>query len=302
MNPTETQTEWLMNDIIKLLRPHHWVKNTFIFLPMFFGRHLNDLACWQASLLAFLFFSLAASAIYCLNDVADKRADAIHPVKRTRPVASGRVSASTALALFATLVAAAVAGSWLLLPSHQGATAVVAIYILLNIAYTCRLKRVAILDVFIVAAGFVLRLVMGGVVCDIWLSPWIVLMVFLLTLFMAFAKRRDDVVLSAKAEKPMRKSVEGYSVPFMDLTLGMLGAITIVCYIIFTVSPDVVERFGNDYIYLTVVFVLWGILRYLQLTLVNNDSGNPTGIILKDRSIQLCILAWIATFGIIIYL
>lgn len=291
-----------MNDIIKLLRPHHWVKNTFIFLPMFFGRHLNDPACWQASLLAFLFFSLAASAIYCLNDVADKGADAIHPVKRTRPVASGRVSASTALALFASLVTAAVTGSWLLLPSHQGATAVVAIYILLNIAYTYRLKRVAILDVFIVAAGFVLRLVMGGIVCDIWLSPWIVLMVFLLTLFMAFAKRRDDVILSAKSEKPMRKSIEGYSVPFMDLTLGMLGAITIVCYIIFTVSPDVVERFGNDYIYLTVVFVLWGILRYLQLTLVNNDSGSPTGIMLKDRSIQLCILAWIATFGMIIYL
>jgi len=172
----------------------------------------------------------------------------------------------------------------------------------MNIAYSLKLKQLAIVDVFIIATGFVLRVLAGGMATDIFLSHWIVLMTFLLTLFLAFAKRRDDVVTLEESGVAMRPSVNHYNLPFMNLAISILASITMVCYIMYTVSPVVVERFNSPYVYLTSLFVLAGIIRYLQITVVDVKSGSPTRVLLKDRFIQGCILCWIIAFVLIIYL
>lgn len=172
---------------------------------------------------------------------------------------------------------------------------------LLNIAYCLKLKLFAIIDVFIVASGFVLRLVAGGVACDIWLSPWIVSLTFLLALFLAFAKRRDDVVQYELKGSITRKNVNRYNRAFLDQVLGLIGAIIIVCYVMYAVSPDVEARLDSQYVYVTSVFVLAGILRYLQLTIVDSRSGSPTAVLYRDRFIQSCVACWILMFMFILY-
>ena len=171
----------------------------------------------------------------------------------------------------------------------------------LNIIYCIKLKQFAIVDVFIIAFGFVLRVVIGGVVAGIFISQWIVLMTFLLALFLAFAKRRDDVILHEAMGVTLRDNTNRYNLNFLNQTLTIIGSITMVCYMMYTVSDEVCARMNTHYLYLTSIFVLAGIIRYLQLTLVDDKSGSPTKILMKDRFIQLCILAWIISFIIIIY-
>lgn len=286
-----------------LIRPQQWVKNIFVFLPMFFAGKITDPVCWYNSLVAFVAFSFMASSIYCINDVVDKEADRLHPQKRLRPVASGRISVRraciVATVMFFCSVATVIAGS------HEAwiyAMALLVAYFILNIAYCIRLKRYAIIDVFIIAIGFVLRLALGGVMCGIWLSPWIVCLTFLLSLFLAFAKRRDDVIIYEEQGILVRRNVAGYNSAFMNQTLGILASITIVCYIIYSVDSEVEARLGSRYVYTTSIFVLAGVLRYLQIALVDVNSGSPTKIVLKDRFVQTCIAGWLLSFFLIIYL
>ena len=178
---------------------------------------------------------------------------------------------------------------------------VIAFYIIMNIAYCVKLKQLAIVDVFIIAVGFVLRVIAGGFATGIHLSHWIVLMTFLLALFLAFAKRRDDVVMYEDSGVKMRKNVNRYNLSFMNQLIAVVGCLTMMCYIMYTVSPEVTSRFKSNYIYVTSVFVLAGIIRYLQITVVDVKSGSPTKVLMKDRFIQLCILGWITTFAIILY-
>lgn len=289
--------------IIRLVRPHQWVKNLFVALPLFFSGSLLDLWCWWQTFVAFLSFSLAASAIYCLNDILDAGEDRRHPVKRHRPVASGNVSVGAAYCAMGILVLGALAVCCMLAGGRTYALmAIIGIYLALNVAYCLRLKRHAIIDVFIISFGFVLRLFAGGESCGIWLSPWIVLMTFLVALFLAFAKRRDDVVIRERTGQVTRGNTSDYNLAFLNQTLGLTGAITIVCYIMYTVSPEVGLRMGSGYLYLTAVFVIAGILRYLQMTIVDARSGSPTKILLNDRFIQGCVVMWLLTFATVIYL
>lgn len=290
-----------MLPIIKLLRPHQWAKNAFVFLPMFFGAQLLNLNCWLSSVLMALAFSLMASAIYCINDIKDFESDRRHPKKRFRPLASGQVSVRSAIVLMVILILMSLV-TGCLCPHRWEALLVLLIYLVLNLGYSFRLKQFAIVDVFIVSFGFVLRLVGGGVVCGIWLSPWIVLMTFLLALFLSFAKRRDDVVIREQGGLVARKNTLRYNLQYLNITLGLLGAITIVCYIIYTVSPEVEARIGSGYVYISSIFVLAGILRYLQLAIVDVNSGSPTKVLLRDRFIQCCIMLWLTLFIILIYL
>lgn len=288
--------------VLKLLRPQQWVKNGFVFLPMFFGGRMLDWLCWRESLIAFFAFSFAASAIYCLNDIRDVEADRLHPVKRLRPVAAGDVPVGVAFVLMAALVCMSVALCLFALSLDPvGVAAVVVLYLLLNVAYCLKLKQYAIIDVFVVSSGFVLRLVAGGLACGIWLSPWIVSLTFLIALFLAFAKRRDDVVRWEDEGRINRRSITRYNLTFINQILGLIGAITIVCYMMYTVSPEVIERMGSGYVYVTSVFVLAGILRYLQIAIVDRNSGSPTKILLTDRFIQCCMLCWGLLFMAIIY-
>ena len=292
-----------MKSILSLLRPQQWIKNVFVFLPMFFGGRIADVECWLMATLAFMAMCFTASAIYCMNDILDRDDNRRHPRKRYRPVASGKISVRKAWAVFGVmLVLAGIVADFGFSGLERGeASVLLGGYLLLNIAYCLWLKRIAIVDVFCISAGFVIRVFLGGVSCGIWVSPWLVCLTFLLTLFLAFAKRRDDVILRLDTGTLSRASTAGYNVPFMNQVLGLLGAITMTCYIIYTVQPEVEARFGSEYIYLTSVFVLAGLLRYLQLTLVENVSDDPTEILQKDRFIKGCVACWLAVFVIILY-
>jgi len=290
-----------MKKTLLLIRPQQWIKNGFVLIPMFFGGRLLNADDVIASVVTFFAFSFAASAIYCFNDIVDVDADRRHPVKCHRPIASGAVSVPTAYALMAVL---ALLSALLLffLPQRAGETAgIVAFYFLLNMAYCLWLKRHAIIDVCTVAFGFVLRILAGGMACDVAVSNWLVLMTFLLALFLSFAKRRDDVLRMNETGEPPRRNTIRYNITFVNQAITITGTVTLVCYIMYTVSPEVVSRFHAPYLYLTSIFVLVGLLRYMQLTVVDEVSGDPTKILLRDRFTQAIVVAWIMVFLLIIY-
>ena len=290
-----------MKKTLLLIRPQQWLKNGFVLIPMFFGGRLLNADDVIASVVTFFAFSFAASAIYCFNDIVDVDADRRHPVKCHRPIASGAVSVPTAYALMAVL---ALLSALLLffLPQRAGETAgIVAFYFLLNMAYCIWLKRHAIIDVCTVAFGFVLRILAGGMACDVAVSNWLVLMTFLLALFLSFAKRRDDVLRMNETGEAPRKNTSRYNLTFINQAITIAASVTLVCYIMYTVSPEVTSRYHADYLYLTTVFVLLGLLRYIQIAVVDKKSGDPTKVILKDHFTQLVVLAWGVSFLLIIY-
>lgn len=294
-----------MTKYISLLRPAQWLKNGFVLLPIFFSGKLLDTTVWLDVIPTVIAFCLISSAVYCLNDIIDIESDRKHPRKRKRPIASGAISKNMAKIILCVLVLASLSIVTLCYNSPHIRillTSIILGYFILNIAYCYRLKKIAIIDVFVIAIGFVLRLFSGGTATQIWLSPWIVLMTFLLALFLAFAKRRDDVVMYEESGLITRGNIINYNLPFMNQTLGLLGAITIICYITYTVSPEVVNRLHNEYIYLTSVFVIAAILRYLQVSIVKTDSGSPTKILIHDRFIHFCIIGWVISFIVILYL
>lgn len=291
----------MFGSIISLLRPHQWVKNIFVILPLFFGGHILDIWCWKQALITFAAFMLISSSIYCLNDIIDMEADRMHPLKRNRPLASGKLKPLHAAIIMCVLSISSFMMCSLLEAESLSVALLIFIYMSLNVAYCYVLKKYAIIDVFVVALGFVIRLLSGGLACEIPLSPWIILMTFLLALFLAFAKRRDDVILMERKHIIVRKNVSRYNIAFINQTLGIVGSVTIVCYIMYSVSPEVVARFNNRYVYLTSIFVLGAILRYLQVTVVELKSGSPTNILFRDRFIQVCLLLWFGTFMVILY-
>ncbi|MBA3031266.1 MAG: decaprenyl-phosphate phosphoribosyltransferase [Desulfobacteraceae bacterium] len=288
-----------MKDFIKLLRPWQWTKNLFIFLPLFFALQINHLDLVIKAGAAFLIFCLITSSIYIFNDWHDVEDDRLHPEKRLRPLASGKISkkvAGTAITVFSTL------GLILSYCLGHAMLSLVAFYMVLNVAYTLKLKHISIMDIFIIASGFVIRIFIGGVVTHIKIYPWIIIMTFLLSLFLALGKRRDDVLILLESNNKTRKSLDGYNLQFLDMTMMAMAAITIVAYIMYTMSTEVMARFRTDKLYFTTLFVILGIMRYMKLILVEKKSGDPTEILLKDRFLQYTILCWIISFGILIYL
>lgn len=280
------------------MRPHQYIKNLFIFLPLFFALKITDTDLLLNAVIAFIAFSLTASAVYTLNDYHDIEEDREHPKKKYRPLASGAISKSQAIIIMGVL---SVSGVALMYSLSLQAMIILISYVLMNIAYSFYLKHIAILDVNIIAIGFVLRLFIGSAVTGIELSMWIVIMTFLLALFMALAKRRDDVLIFMETGKKMRKVIDGYNLQFLDAAMAIMAAVVIVAYTIYTTSAEVVEKFHSQYLYLTALFVILGIMRYLQIAFVYLDSGSPTKIVLKDRFMQATILAWIITFVWILY-
>jgi 4-hydroxybenzoate polyprenyltransferase len=286
------------SQLIKLLRPHHYIKNIFIFLPLFFALKITDTTLLLHAFIAFIAFSLTASAVYILNDYRDIEEDRQHPTKKERPLASGAISKPQAIWIMSLLF---VFGFILMSLLSLSASAILAAYVIMNIAYSLHLKHVAILDVAIIATGFVLRLFIGAVVTGITLSQWIVVMTFLLALFMALAKRRDDVLIFMETGRKMRKVIDGYNLQFLDTAMAIMASVVIVAYTIWPTSIEVTEKFHTHYLYLTALFVILGIMRYLQIAFVHLDSGSPTRIVLKDRFMQATILGWALTFIWILY-
>ena len=292
----------MIKSILRLTRPKQWIKNMFVFIPMFFGGELFDLHSVWLAVLTFFAFSLVASSIYCYNDIVDVDADRHHPVKCLRPIASGEVSIRLGYILM-TLTFCLGMGVLLLLPPEvmSPVMAVIVFYYVLNLAYCSKLKQFAILDVCIVAFGFVLRILAGGFACELALSNWIVIMTFLLTLFMSFAKRRDDVLRMNSTGEAPRKNTVRYNLTFINQAITITASVTLVCYIMYCVSPEVTGRVDTPYLYLTFVFVLLGLLRYIQIAVVDEKSGDPTKIILHDHFSQIIVVAWILSFLLMIY-
>lgn len=292
----------MIKDILRLIRPKQWIKNMFVFIPMFFAGELFDLHSLYLCAVTFLAYSLMASSIYCYNDIVDADADRRHPVKCHRPVASGAVSVRLAYTLMALMTVLSVAVVLLLPPEVMAnVLAVVLFYYLLNLSYCSKLKQYAIVDVCIVAFGFVLRILAGGFACEVTPSNWLVIMTFLLTLFMSFAKRRDDVLRMNETGEPPRKNTVRYNLTFINQAITITASVTLVCYIMYTVSPEVTERFDTPYLYLTFVFVLLGLLRYIQIAVVDKKSGDPTKVILHDHFSQMIVVAWVLSFLLMIY-
>lgn len=284
--------------IVKLMRPQQWLKNLFVFLPLFFDRTLFEADYFVPVMATFVAFCLLSSAVYCLNDIRDVEADRLHPRKRLRPIASGQVSVRTA---YFVMCMCAMAGEGILMAVHQPVWWLGLLYLLLNVAYSWRLKRVALVDTFIVAVGFVIRVFAGGFAANLYVSHWIVMMTFLLALFLALAKRRDDVVIYAETGVAMREHIVKYNVSFLDMALTVISAIIVICYVMYTVSPDVMTRIGSDYLYTTAVLVLLGLLRYMQIAVVERRSGSPTAVLLHDRFVQVCVALWVAWYGVLLY-
>lgn len=283
---------------IKLLRIRDWVKNLAILLPLFFSLRIDEPRLLARGLFAAAVFCLFSSAVYIVNDLKDARMDRLHPVKKSRPLASGAIATLPALALLAALLTAGLAAAALFCPAMLP---FLLLYFLLNLAYSLKLKVVPIVDVFIIASGYVIRILVGGVVTGTALSMWIIIMIFLLAMFIALAKRRDDVLICLQTGVEVRKVVEAYNLKFIDAALSIMATVTIVAYIMYTVSPDIVAKFRTDRLYLTAAFVIAGILRYLQLIYVEKKGGFPVHVLLTDLFLLLVFGGWLLTFGILIY-
>ena len=288
-----------IRDAFLLIRAHQYVKNFFIFVPLFFAGRVTDLDLLAASLVAFVAFSFTASAIYILNDYLDIEEDRQHPVKRERPLASGSISILSAMIFMGVLF---VSGTALMALLSLEGLALIGVYVCINFAYSFRLKHIALIDITIISVGFILRLFVGSVVTGVPLSMWIVIITFLLALFIAFAKRRDDILIYLDTGSKMRKSVDGYNLQLIDGAMIITASIVIVTYILYTVSDEIIARLDNQHLYLTTLFVVLGVLRYLQIAWVDKKSGSPTKIVLKDTFLKITILAWLLSFGWIIYL
>jgi 4-hydroxybenzoate polyprenyltransferase len=285
-------------EYLKLLRPKDWAKNLFLFLPLFFGRKFTDVHLLILVALGFVAFSCVASSIYIINDYRDREDDRKHPVKCKRPLASGAVSPSSALIICSVLIVAGFTMAWLI---RDKFAFVLGIYFLVNLGYSLGLKSIAILDLVLLAAGFVLRIKAGSVISYVPLSEWIVIMVFLLAIFMAIGKRRDDVLLKLSTGTDMRKSIKGYNLELLNVLLALVSAIIIVAYLMYCMDPRTVTNMGTYRLYYTGVFVMAGIMRYLQIIYVAADAGSPTKILYKDRFIQVTLLLWMASFFVILY-
>jgi decaprenyl-phosphate phosphoribosyltransferase len=283
---------------LQLARPHQYIKNGFVWLPIFFAGKLGDLGALEQTLIAFAAFCLAASGVYVLNDLKDIEEDRRHPTKRNRPLASGAIPTRGALIFMAgLLVLAALAGAMLPWPDFL---LILGAYLILNVAYSFFLKHQAIIDVVCIAMGFVLRVLAGGVAAAVPISHWIVIMTFLLAIFLALAKRRDDLLLAAEGQSA-RRSIDGYSLEFVSTSMAVMAAVIIVAYILYTVSPETIQKHGTDRLYLTGFWVVVGLLRYLQLALVENRTASPTKIVFQDRFLLVVLNLWLLSFFFLLY-
>ncbi|MCL1942579.1 MAG: UbiA prenyltransferase family protein [Candidatus Azobacteroides sp.] len=276
--------------LFNLLRVNQWVKNILVFLPLFFGMQWHRL---PDVLIAFIGFSFIASSVYIFNDLFDVEEDRLHPQKKNRPIPAGLITYGKAVILMGLCF---LSGLLMFFFSYNPFCLVlIAFYVVMNVLYTIKLKHVAIVDIVIISLGFVIRMIIGGLATEVQLSHWIILMTFLLALFLAVAKRRDDVVVFMETGKISRKNIAGYNLEFVNGSMSFMSGVLIVSYIMYTLSPEVIGRYGN-HVYLTSFFVIIGIMRYFQITFVMKKSGDPTSILWKDIFLQITILAWAGSF------
>jgi 4-hydroxybenzoate polyprenyltransferase len=283
--------------LIKSMRPPQWAKNGIVFAPLIFSKHFYYIEDVLMTAVVFSAFCLIASSIYIFNDLRDIEADRLHPTKKKRPLASGQLPASVA-----QLAMLLIAASGLAILSFSGTQALACgiTYLVLNLLYTLILKKIVILDVMSIAAGFVLRIFAGGLAIDVEVSYWLILCTVLLALFMGFGKRRHELVLLDNSKEGHRAILREYSTYFLDQMMSVVTSSTVVCYSLYTLDPGVRQNLGTEYLPLTIPFVLYGIFRYLYLIHQREQGGSPTRILFTDRPLLADIILWIVTVFIIL--
>ena len=281
------------------MRPQEWTKNLLVFSGVIFSKSLTDINNLWVTLLGFAVFCAASSCIYLLNDLCDLDADREHPVKRNRPMASGMLNITVArIAMFGLFLTAAI-GSFAL---NRSFAFVVAVYLLTCIAYSLRLKDIVILDVILIASGFVLRAVSGAVLINVAPSEWLVLCTSMVALLIGFGKRRHEIVLLEENAQNHRRSLSDYSIEFLNSIMNICAGAAVVTYALYTRADETVARVGSSAMLITIPFVVYGVFRYLFLIYKHQAGGDPVQILLHDRPTLLNLILWIVTVGIVIYL
>jgi 4-hydroxybenzoate polyprenyltransferase len=284
---------------IKLIRPKQWIKNGFVFAALIFAKELFQIVPFLTALRAFGAFCLTASAVYIINDMLDAEADRAHPKKRFRPIAAGTISIPQALILLGMIVCLAILLAWPLPFSFQ---ILVACYFAMNLAYSFKLKEIMLLDVFIIAAGFMLRVLGGAYAINVVVSSWLVLCTMFVSLFLGFAKRRGELVaLQAAGKEADRKVLQHYRLEVLDQMLTITAAGTVISYALYTVAPRTLEVFGTDKLIYTTVFVMYGVFRYMHLVHATDSTENPTAVVASDIPIIVVAGLWILSCVFLIY-
>ena len=289
----------VVKEIFNSLRPQQWIKNLFIFAALIFSQNISTLSLVAKTVVAFVSFCVISSALYILNDLRDIEEDKLHPVKSKRPLASGRLKKSHAILSFFVLSALAFI---LAVTLNINFLMVTLVYFILQIAYSFWLKHVVILDVFVIAAGFLIRVVAGGLAIEVSLSSWLLICTILLALFLAMGKRRHELVLLDDEAKDHRPILKEYNPYFLDQMIAVVTASTVIAYCLYTISPETVDKFGTTHLLYTVPFVLYGIFRYLYLIHQRYEGGTPETLIIKDKPLLIDIFLWIGTAVFILYL
>lgn len=280
------------------MRPHQWVKNLFIFAPLLFGRKLGDPSAVANSAIAFAVFCFLASGLYIINDIIDAEDDRSHPEKRLRPISSGALPVPVAIFASISLIAA---GFWLAASLRFSVFLVAAAYFLLTLTYCLILKKIMILDGMTISAGFVLRIIGGAFAIGVLPTHWLIACAFLLALFLAFTKRRQEILMLDKAAGEHRKTLAEYSVAYLDQVNTILISAVLVCYALYTVAPETTARFGTTSLIYGTVFVIYGMLRYMVLIRSPEFGGNPSRMLLTDKPLLMTVSGWAIYNAIVIY-
>lgn len=284
---------------IKLLRPQQWVKNAFLIAPLIFSKHLFNSGYLETTFLALVVFSLVSSSVYIINDIADREADRRHPIKKDRPIASGTISIPEAIVVLVVVFAIIVfVGRGLNAAFHM----TVLIYFLLNFAYSFGLKKVILVDVFVIAAGFMLRVLAGAYAIAVLISPWLVLCTLFVSVFLAISKRRGELLLMTHTDGYSGRVVlQEYDLGLIDQLMTIAAAGMAISYALYTVAERTVTIFGTDNLIFTTVFVLFGIFRYLFLIRKTEIDDNPAHLLIMDLAMVVNVVAWFASCIVIIY-
>jgi 4-hydroxybenzoate polyprenyltransferase len=280
------------------MRPHQWLKNLFVLTPLLFGKKLIDPGAIGQALLACASFCLLSSAIYICNDILDAPEDRAHPEKRLRPISSGALPVWAALLGSVGILSAAF---WLGASLGLQFLLVAMIYLGLMAGYCLALKRAIVLDAMVIASGFVLRVVGGALAVEVNPTHWLIVCAFLLALYLAFAKRRQELLMLSDSAIQHRHVLDSYTVGYLDQVNNILIGATVVCYALYTVAPETVARFGTDSLIYGTVFVIYGLLRYMALIQDPTKGGEPGKLLMSDKPLLIAILGWIAYNALVIY-
>ena len=291
----------MIKELIKLIRPNQWIKNTIIFAAVIFSKNFFNLLYLERALIGFGIFCIASGAVYIFNDIADAEQDKKHPEKSKRPIASGKVSISIAYIYFSIMAVVALILSYLYVNNHFGN--VVLLYLITNILYSLILKKIAILDVVVLSMNFVFRAIAGvyAIAPTLEFSTWLVICTFFLSLFIALSKRRGEIVLLEGRAEGHRRSLKDYSVKLLDEMIAVVTASTVMSYTLYTISSLTIQKFGTVNLVYTIPFVVFGIFRYLYLIHIQKAGGSPTRLVYKDKPLMINIILWVITAMVILY-